>query len=206
MSYPRTIVGEVMTLPKGFDEGRAVTARDEERGEGYYIFGENNRNSGAPYLAFAPRGSLAFSGTWEFFTGRGLSGSTNWVGFDRWQFHTDAKGAWNPGERAKVFPPEPGCRGFQADWNAALSRWLMLYGCGRAAKVRVALKASGPWSEATILSEAVEDGGPVLLTDFASVGPKQDGGRSATIYWGFPSGQEGHYVIMRSTLRQEGAE
>jgi len=205
-TYLRDLGGAVNSLPKGFDVGRAVAARDDERGEGYYVFGESDGKSGAPYLAFAPKDSLALSGTWEFFTGRGLSGSTNWVGFGRWQFHTDEEGSWNPGNRAKVFSPEQGCGGFQVDWNASLGRWLMLYGCGGAAKVRVALKPSGPWSEPTVIADAVESGGPIYLPNLDSIGPVETGGRVTTIYWGFPLGIDARYQVMRAVLRQDGEQ
>jgi hypothetical protein len=205
-TYLRNIDGTVVSLPKGFEMAHAVASRDDERGEGYYIFGELAGKGGAPYLAFALKDSLAFSGTWEFFTGRGLSGSTNWVGFDRWQFHTDAEGSWNPGERAKVFSPEEGCNGFQVDWNAPLGRWLMLYGCGGAAWVRVSQKPSGPWSEPTLLADHVAADGPVLLSNLDTIGSTEAGSRSTIIYWGVSMGQDARYQVMRAVLRQEGEQ
>ena len=205
-TYLRNIGGTVVSLPKGFDVVHAVASRDDERGEGYYIFGEVAGKGGAPYLAFALKDSLAFSGTWEFFTGRGLSGSTNWVGIDRWEFHTDAEGSWNPGDKAKVFSPEQGCSGFQVDWNAPLGRWLMLYGCGGAAWVRVSQKPSGPWSEPTWIADHVAANGPILLPNLDTIGPTDAGGRSTIIYWGGSLGQDARYQAMRTVLRQDGEQ
>ena len=192
--------------PRGFEVAHAVASRDDERGEGYYIFGEVAGKGGAPYLAFAPKGELLIPGTWEFFTGRGLSGSTNWVGFGRWQLHTDAEGSWNPGDRARVFSPEQGCGGFQVDWNAPLGRWLMLYGCGSAAWVRVSQKPSGPWSEPTLIDDAVESGGPILLPNSDTMGPAVAGSRSTIIYWSVSLGHGARYQAMRSVLRQDGEQ
>ena len=192
--------------PKGFEVAHAVVSQDDERGEGYYIFGEVVGKGGAPYLAFAPKDELLIPGSWEFFTGRGLSGSINWVGFDRWQMHTDADGTWNPGERAKVFSPEKACRGFQVDWNERLSRWLMLYGCGDAALVRVALKPSGPWSEPTLIADAAEANGPILLPNLDAIGSAEAGSRSTTIYWAVTFGHDARYQVMRAVLRQVGEQ
>jgi Domain of unknown function (DUF4185) len=205
-TYLRNLGGTVLSLPKGFDVARAVAADDDERGEGYYIYGEGAGKDGAPYLAYAPKDGLALSGRWEFFTGRGLSGSTNWVGFNRWQLHTDAEGSWNPGNRARVFSPDEGCSGFQVDWNAQLGRWLMLYGCDGAAKVRVALMPSGPWSEPTLLADAAESSGPILLPNLDAIGPTEADSRSTAIYWSVYLGRGARYQVMRAVLRQDGAQ
>lgn len=192
--------------PKGFEVVYAVAAQDDERGEGFYVFGEVAGRNNAPYLAFAPKGGLAVPESWEFFTGRGLSGSVNWVGFNRWQRHTDADGMWNPGEKAKVFSPEKLCGKFQVEWNVPLGRWLMLYDCGGAAWVRVAQQPSGPWSGPTMIADASENGGRILLPNLDAAGPADTNSRSTAIYWGVSLGYDGHYQVMRAVLRQEGAQ
>lgn len=193
--------------PKGFEATYAVAARDDERGDGYYVFGEVAGRSEAPYLAFAPEGGLSVPESWEFFTGRGLSGSTNWVSFNRWQRHTDSDGLWNPGERAKVFSPQKSCGKFQVEWNAPLGRWLMLYGCESAVWVRVSQKASGPWSEATLISDLSSQGSdPVLLPQLDAAGPDMSDSRTTAIHWITAAGHDGAHQVLRAVLRQEGLQ
>jgi hypothetical protein len=195
--------GNAKVRPRGFESAYAVASHEDERGDGFYVFGQGQGASAGPYLAFAPKDGLQFPRSWEFFTGRGLSGSTNWVGADRWQTHSNAAGDWDPGARAKLFTSVGNCSGFQVEWNAQLGRWLMLYGCGGGTAVRVALHASGPWSDATVLTENEESPGPGLMVGLAGAGPFKLGSRTTIIYWNVIAGAAARPQIMRAVLRQE---
>ena len=192
--------------PKGFQHPEIVAGVDEEWGAGFYVLSEDPKFPGAPYLAFAPPGGLQFPQSWRFFTGRGLSGSVNWVELGRWQTHTASDGAWDPGTHARLFTESSACGGFQIEWNAQLARFLMLYGCDDGKTyVRVAQHASGPWSEATALLSGPMIA-PHLLAQYTTAGPPTPGSRSTIVVWEASSERTAPREIYRSTLRQVGAE
>ncbi len=193
--------------PNGFYEFEVVAGRDEEWGEGFYIFSHVHEHSGAPYLAFAPIAGLQIPQSWKFFAGRGLSGSVSWVEYERWQNHTAGDGTWDPGDHARLFSESRTCGGIQVEWNAQLARFLMLYGCDdEEAYVRVAQHASGPWSEATHFSEGAKAREPHLLAGYDAVGPAQPGSRTAVVTWESIGYGANHREIRRTTVRQQGAE
>jgi len=186
--------------PRGFESTSVIEAHDDERGAGYYIFGEEHGTGHAPYLAFSTKKGIAELDAWEIFIGRGLSGSVGWTSYDVWQNQTDAEGHWKPRDRTRVFSQLNDCSGFQVEWNEQLGRYLMFYHCSTNAVVRVSRQAWGPWSEATVLIGQSEMGEAKLLANLDAAGPLQAGSRTATIYW-----QEG-LGIYSAALQQVGEQ
>ncbi len=200
---------ELFDLPstgRGFDIVHAARAKGDGRGEGYYIFGETRAPTIGPYLAFATEDEINNPNSWEIFTGRGLAGTTNWVGYQVWSKLNTEEGTWNPGDRARLFTSEKTCRNFRSEWNEALSRWLMLYGCSEAIWVRVAAKPAGPWSDATKLMDAQSGDIPHLLARCQALGPQLQGSRTTTIYWHQGDGSTNNNHIYSASLRQEGEQ
>ena len=202
-SYLGEISGRLKFKPKGFDYAHAVAARNDERGEGFYIFGETLGASSGPYLAFAPKAELQNPRDWQFFGLRGMAGTIAWVDYDQWKSLGNAQSDRNPGDKAKLFAQAGNCGGFQVEWNENLRRWLMLYNCGDSF-VRVAQKAGGPWSAPTLIFKESESSGPELLASHDSAGPSQSESRTAIIYWEVLAGVAPQHYIYRSTLHQEG--
>lgn len=196
--------------PHGFDHVVAAPAREDERGEGFYVFGETRNNHAGPYLAYAPIAALDETRQWEIFTGRGLSGSVNWVSAHRWQNHLDESGNWSPGAKATVFAPDEAaglCGNYQAEWNGGLRRWLMFYNCGGDGRVRVAAKAWGPWSDPVVVfGSGGEFSAPKFIVSENVAADGAQGFRDTRIFWLVIGGKAARTSVLSVVLRQEGAE
>lgn len=197
--------GNAITLrPTGFETTNIVAAREDERGDGFYIFGNAQSSAGALHLAFSRQATLKFPESWEYFAGRGLAGTINWVGHDHWS----ALSKPTANNRTKLFSENGVCDNYQINWNDQLGRWLMLYSCGghSNALVRVARQAWGPWSDAISIQDQHELGKPHAMVEFDAVGPVHIGHRTTTIYWKLSTQSATNQIVYRSILQQEGTE
>ncbi|MDE2384899.1 MAG: hypothetical protein KGO53_09790 [Alphaproteobacteria bacterium] len=200
---------DINAPPNGFAKLEILPAQGDERGEGFYVFGVAPLAGAAPYLAFAPAGGLSEARSWEFFTGRGLSGSVNWVSYGRWQSHGADGAPWSPGKRAALFAadePAGSCTGYDVDWSLGLRRWLVLYSCGSEVRVRVAGAPWGPWSDATVIASGAGGTGAVLMAEESPPQPAASAWRLTTLYWQGVAGADGSRPVFRATLRQEGGD
>ena len=155
----------VVAMPTGFVYATALNSAAHpdlpaDQKLGVYIFAVARYRASAPYLAYAPAGSLDDTSKWRFFTGRDDSGRPKWVALAAWNgAPVSPPRVWTPPGDAEVFTPDSDaqrCIGeMSVTWNKPLQMWLMLFQCPGGVQARVATAPWGPWSEpAVILSMA----------------------------------------------------
>jgi len=222
-----------ISMPIGFVYATAIDATaiaelpDEQR-IGTYVFAAPRYRASVPYLAYAPPGELENPSSWLFFVGRRADGQPSWTSSDVWM--RGIGGPWKPPGQAELFPAtdrESRCVGeFSVTWNRSLQVWLLLYNCTQGIVARIARAPWGPWSDATVILRAGQDGSPcrLLMTEgrcgnqenyqaqpgnfyapflmerYTTLDRTLPGSRRATIYWLVSTWNPYQVVVMRTTL------
>ena len=178
-----------VSMPVGFVYSIAVNAEQESdlppnQRLGVFVFGVPRYRASAPYLAYAPPGSLADISTWRFFVGLSADGAPQWATREEW-----SKGAapgdtapdlarWRPPGEPEITAPSSDagrCIGeLSVTRNRPLGAWLMLYNCPGGIEARIAPAPWGPWSPPTNILGGNDDVACRLVMTPAGCGDRRD--------------------------------